>query len=51
MQHVITILYYLITGAITVTLLVNFTRSKDAQRSVLYALVLIPFVLRLLQIK
>lgn len=51
MQPTITVLYYLITAAVTVTLLRNFLKSKDVQRSVLYALVLMPFVLRLLRIK
>jgi hypothetical protein len=48
---VITILYYLLTGAIAFLIIQNFIRSKKWQEEVLYILVLLPFLLRLFRLK
>ncbi|MEE9500923.1 MAG: hypothetical protein V3V48_02520 [Candidatus Aminicenantaceae bacterium] len=48
---IITILYYLLTGAIALLMICNFIRSKKWQEEVLYILVLLPFLLRLFRLK
>ena len=48
---VITVLYYLLTGAIAFLMINNFIRTKRWQEEVLYVLVLLPFLLRLLRLK
>lgn len=47
----ITVLYYLLTGAIAFLMIHNFIRTKKWQEEVLYILVLLPFLLRLLRLK
>ncbi len=51
METAISILYYLMTAAIAAVLIVNFLRARDAQRMILYAVVLMPFIMRLLRLK
>lgn len=51
MQTLIMALYYLMVAITTVLLVVNFLRTKDWQREVLYIIVLLPFLLRLLMLK
>ena len=48
---VITILYYVLVGYVSVLLIWNLVRSPKWERDVLYILVLIPFLLRLLRLK
>ena len=47
----ITILYYLLVGFVSVLLTWNLARSKRWERDVLYVIVLVPFLLRLLRLK
>lgn len=51
MQSVVSVLYYAATALIALVLLANVLRTKDVKKTVLYATVLIPFVLRLARIK
>lgn len=51
MNMIVTILYYLLTGAIVALIIHNFIRSKEWQEEVLYILVLLPFLLRLFRLK
>jgi hypothetical protein len=48
---IITILYYLLTGAIAFLMVHNFIRSKKWQDEMLYIIVLLPFLLRLFRLK
>lgn len=48
---IVTVLYYLLTGAIAFLIIHNFIRSKKWQDEVLYILVLLPFLLRLFRLK
>jgi len=48
---IVTVLYYLLTGAIAFLMIHNFIRSKKWQDEVLYILVLLPFLLRLFRLK
>jgi len=48
---IVTILYYVLTGAIAFLMIHNFIRSKKWQEEVLYILVLLPFLLRLFRLK
>jgi ABC-type Fe3+ transport system permease subunit len=50
-NDVIMILYYVITAFFAVCLAVNFTRTKDPQRALLFLVVLMPFVMRLARLK
>lgn len=51
MRTLIGVLYYMMTGVIALVLIRSFLRTKDARKMVLYAAVLIPFILRVLRIK
>lgn len=51
MQTLITAIYYLMVAFTSVLLVVNFLKTKDWQREVLYVIVLLPFLLRLLMVK
>ncbi len=48
---VVTILYYVLVGYVSLLLLVSLMKSKKWERDVLYILVLIPFLLRLFRLK
>lgn len=48
---VVTILYYVMVGYVSLLLLHGLITSKRWERDVLYILVLIPFLLRLLRLK
>lgn len=50
-QMVIGYLYYAIAAVIGVVIVANFVRSRDARKMMLYAIVLTPFVLRVLRVK
>ncbi len=51
MQTVITVLYYLIVACTSALLVVNFVKTRDWQREILYMIVLVPFLLRLFMLK
>ena len=51
LQAIITLLYYVLVALATALLAANFWRAKTWDREVLYLIVLMPFVLRLLQLK
>lgn len=51
MELVVSVLYYVMTAAIGALLVWNFFKTRDVQRMILYALVLAPFVLRVLRVK
>ncbi len=48
---IVTILYYVMVGYVSVLLLYGLVRSKRWERDVLYILVLVPFLLRLFRLK
>ena len=48
---VIMIIYHMMTAFLASILMWNFAKSKSIQQAVLYAIVLIPFVLRVLHLK
>jgi hypothetical protein len=48
---VVTALYYVMVGYVSLLLLVSLMKSKRWERDVLYILVLIPFLLRLFRLK
>lgn len=48
---IVTALYYLLVGYVSVLLLWNLVKSPKWERDVLYILVLIPFLLRLFRLK
>ena len=50
-QTVIGFLYYVIAAVIGLVIIANFMRTRDAKKMLLYAVVLILFVLRVLRIK
>lgn len=47
----ITILYYVMTAYVVVMLIWNFIKTKDVKNEMLYALALLPLILRLLRMK
>jgi hypothetical protein len=51
LQAIITLLYYGLVAIAAGLLAANFWRAKTWDREVLYLIVLVPFVLRLLQLK
>jgi len=51
LQWTITLLYYGLVAWAAVLLASSFWRAKSLDREVLYLIVLVPFVLRLLQLK
>lgn len=48
---IVTILYYVMVGYVSVLLIWNLVKSPKWERDVLYVLVLIPFLLRLVRLK
>ncbi|MGI6076029.1 MAG: hypothetical protein ACOYD9_06670 [Pyramidobacter sp.] len=44
-------LYYAIAAFFLIAVVLNFVRTKDAQKAVLYGIIMMPFVLRLLRLK
>lgn len=50
-QSVIYFCYYLITAFIALVLLREIKKTKSAQEAVLYCIILVPFALRILQLK
>ncbi len=51
MSLVVTLLYYLLVAGVSLVLIANFVKSRRWQQEILYLLVLLPFLLRLLQLK
>jgi hypothetical protein len=51
MNDIVMILYYAMTAFFAVCLAVNFARTKDPQRALLFLVVLMPFVMRLIRLK
>jgi len=50
-HSVVMILYYLIAAFFLLAIVRNFIATRDIQEAFLYAVVMIPFVLRLLRLK
>jgi hypothetical protein len=50
-QAAVGLVYYLMIAVVVVVLVSNFIRTRRWQEEVLYALVLLPFMLRLLRLK
>ena len=48
---IVTALYYVMVGYVSLLLLYGLIKSKKWERDVLYILVLIPFLLRLFRLK
>ncbi len=48
---VITALYYLISAFFLLAIIRNFVKTRNLQEAALYAVIMIPFVLRLLRLK
>lgn len=51
LQGFITVLYYLLVAFVSVLLVWNLVRSDDWREEALYVIVLVPFLLRLFQLK
>lgn len=51
MNLIITIIYYILVGLISVVMIYNLIKSKEWEKEVLYIIVLIPFLLRLFMLK
>jgi hypothetical protein len=48
---IITILYYLMVGAVAALIVWNLIDSRKWQDELLYVIILVPFILRLLRLK
>ncbi len=51
LSTIITITYYLMSIFLAIICILNFIKTKDIQESMLYAIVIIPFLLRIFRIK
>ena len=51
MQTIITFIYYCLVGFVSIVLIYNLIKTKDWQKEILYAIVVIPFLLRLFMLK
>jgi hypothetical protein len=51
MDLIISIIYYVLVGYVSVLLIFNLIKAKEWQREILYIIVLIPFLLRLFLLK
>ncbi|NIM52857.1 MAG: hypothetical protein GTN62_15400 [Gemmatimonadales bacterium] len=51
LQMLITVIYYCLIAYVAVILIWNLVKTRQWQHEVLYAIVLLPFVLRLLRLK
>ncbi len=47
----ITVLYYLISAFFLFAIIRNFIKTRKVQEAILYAVMMIPFVLRILRLK
>ena len=50
-QSLVSVLYYLMVAFVAVLMIWNLIRSRKWEEEVLYVIVLLPFLLRLLQLK
>ena len=50
-QSFVSLLYYVLVAYVVVLLVWNFIRSKEWDEELLYAIVIIPFLLRLFRLK
>lgn len=50
-NNIVMWLYYGITAFFLAAIAANFFKTKDAQKAILYSIVMMPFVLRLLRLK
>ncbi|MGB4338080.1 MAG: hypothetical protein WBK10_05870 [Bacillota bacterium] len=48
---VITVLYYVMTAYLALICLRNFLKERDLQNAAMYAIVMLPMILRLFRIK
>ena len=51
MQTLVTVLYYLMVAFVAALMTWNLVRSRKWEEEVLYVIVLLPFLLRLFQLK
>lgn len=51
LQGLVTVVYYLLVAFVAVLMVWNLARSDDWREEVLYAIVLVPFLLRLFMLK
>lgn len=51
MDLIISIIYYVLVGYVSVLLIFNLIKTKEWRREILYIIVLIPFLLRLFLLK
>jgi len=51
MNDIVMIMYYVMTAFFAVCLALNFIRTRNAQKALLYLVVLMPFVMRLIRLK
>lgn len=51
MQIAVTVVYYVLTLGFLAAMVTNFVKTRDLQKSVLYLLVMTPFVMRLCRLK
>jgi hypothetical protein len=51
MDLIISIIYYVLVGYVSMLLIFNLIKTKEWQREILYIIVLIPFLLRLFLLK
>jgi hypothetical protein len=51
MSTAIMIFYYAMTAFFSICLVVNFIRTRDPQKAILYLVVLMPFVMRIARLK
>ena len=51
MSLAIMVVYYVMTAFCAAILAINFVKTRDVQKAILYLVVLIPFVMRLARLK
>ncbi|MBA7525276.1 hypothetical protein ES705_17427 [subsurface metagenome] len=51
LNTLISVIYYALTGFITILIIYNLVKSKDWKEEILYIIILIPFLLRLFLLK
>lgn len=51
MQTAVTVVYYVMTLYFLAAMAANFIKTRDLQKSILYLLVMTPFVMRLCRLK
>lgn len=51
LNSIISIAYYVLAGFIVILIIYNMIKSKDWKEEILYAIILIPFLLRIFFLK